>query len=81
MKQEINPKETSRAMAFELWMKSPMPMVTLTKTFDVTQLCAANHWLLASHMVCSNHVPELQVANRCWRDSHAQPALVQRLLA
>ena len=38
MKQEINPKETSRAMAFELWMKSPMPMVTLTKTFDVTRL-------------------------------------------
>ena len=39
MKQEINPKETCRAMAFELWMKSPMPMVTLTKTFDVTRLC------------------------------------------
>ena len=39
MKQEINPKETSRAIAFELWMKSPMPMVTLTKTFDVTRLC------------------------------------------
>lgn len=39
MKQEINPKETSRAVAFELWMKSPMPMVTLTKTFDVTRLC------------------------------------------
>ena len=39
MKQEINPKDTSRAVAFELWMKSPMPMVTLTKTFDVTQLC------------------------------------------
>ena len=38
MKQEINPKDTSRTMAFELWMKSPMPMVTLTKTFDVTQL-------------------------------------------
>ena len=38
MKHEINPKETNRAMAFELWMKSPMPMVTLTKTFDVTQL-------------------------------------------
>ena len=38
MKQEINPKETCRAMAFELWMKSPMPMVTLTKTFDVTRL-------------------------------------------
>ena len=38
MKQEINPKETNRAQAFELWMKSPMPMVTLTKTFDVTRL-------------------------------------------
>ena len=38
MKQEINPKETCRAMAFELWMQSPMPMVTLTKTFDVTRL-------------------------------------------
>ena len=38
MKQEVNPQETSRAKAFELWMKSPMPMVTLTKTFDVTRL-------------------------------------------
>ena len=38
MKQEVNPQETSRAKAFELWMKSPMPMVTLTKTFDVTHL-------------------------------------------
>ena len=38
MKQEINPKDTNRADAFELWMKSPMPMVTLTKTFDVTRL-------------------------------------------
>ena len=39
MKQEVNPKDTDRAIAFELWMKSPMPMVTLTKTFDVTRLC------------------------------------------
>ena len=38
MKQEINPKETTRAEAFEMWMKSPMPMVTLVKTFDVTRL-------------------------------------------
>ena len=38
MKKEINPKDTSRAVAFDLWMKSPMPMVTLTKTFDVTRL-------------------------------------------
>ena len=39
MKQEINPKDTKRAIAFELWTKSPMPMVTLMKTFDVTRLC------------------------------------------
>ena len=39
MKQEVNPQETSRAYAFEMWMKSPQPMVTLVKTFDVTHLC------------------------------------------
>ena len=39
MKREINPSETSRAKAFEYWMKSPMPMVTVVKTFDVTNLC------------------------------------------
>ena len=38
MKQEINPKETSRAYAFEMWMKAPMPMVTLFKTLDVSHL-------------------------------------------
>ena len=43
MKHEIDSKETNRAMAFELWMKSPMPMVTLTKTFDVTRLCRVSH--------------------------------------
>ena len=36
--QEINPKETSRAQAFELWMKAPNPMVTFFKTVDVTRL-------------------------------------------
>lgn len=36
---EIDPKTTNRAKAFELWMKSPMPMVTMTKTFDITHLC------------------------------------------
>ena len=39
MKTEINPSETSRAKAFEYWMKSPMPMVTVVKTFDVTNPC------------------------------------------
>ena len=38
MKQEISPKDTSRAKAFELWMSSPMPMVTFTKTLDVTRV-------------------------------------------
>lgn len=35
---EVDPKSTSRALAFELWMKAPMPMVTLMKTLDVTPL-------------------------------------------
>ena len=38
MAREINPKETTRAMAFELWMKAPNPMVTFFKTLDVTNL-------------------------------------------
>lgn len=38
MKTEIKPQDTSRAQAFELWMSSPMPMVTLTKTLDITRL-------------------------------------------
>lgn len=35
---EIDPKTTNRAKAFELWMNATMPMVTMTKTFDVTRL-------------------------------------------
>ena len=35
---EINPDDTSRAEAFRLWMNAPMPMVTLFKTLDVTNL-------------------------------------------
>ena len=35
---EINPKETTRAYAFELWMKAPMPMVTFFKILDVNRL-------------------------------------------
>lgn len=34
----INPKETSRASAYELWMNAPNPMVTFFKTMDVTNL-------------------------------------------
>ena len=35
---EVNPKETTRAYAFEMWMKAPMPMVTIFKTLDVSRL-------------------------------------------
>ena len=35
---EVDPQSTSRALAFELWMQAPMPMVTLMKTLDVTAL-------------------------------------------
>lgn len=35
---EIDPRETSRAYAFEMWMQAPMPMVTFFKTLDVTRL-------------------------------------------
>jgi chloramphenicol O-acetyltransferase type A len=38
MKNEVNPSETSRAYAFDMWMKAPMPMVTLLKTLDVSRL-------------------------------------------
>ena len=38
MKQEINPQESIRANAFNMWMSSPMPMVTLVKTLDVSRL-------------------------------------------
>ena len=38
MAREINPQETTRAAAFELWMKAPNPMVTFFKTLDVTNL-------------------------------------------
>lgn len=38
MKQEVNPQTTSRAYAFEMWMKAPMPMVTFFKTLNVKRL-------------------------------------------
>ena len=38
MKKEINPNETSRAQAFELWMRAMNPMVTFFKTIDVTRI-------------------------------------------
>ena len=38
MIKELNPKDTTRAMAYELWMKAPNPMMTFFKTLDITNL-------------------------------------------
>ena len=38
MPKVIDPKDTTRAAAYELWMKAPNPMVTFFKTVDVTRL-------------------------------------------
>ena len=38
MVREIDPKNTTRAAAYELWMNAPNPMVTFFKTLDVTNL-------------------------------------------
>ncbi len=38
MAQEINPNDTKRAEAYELWMNAPNPMVTFFKTLNVTKL-------------------------------------------
>lgn len=38
MAREIDPKDTTRAYAYELWMKAPNPFVTFFKTLDVTNL-------------------------------------------
>ena len=38
MAREIDPKDTTRAFAYEAWMKAPNPMVTFFKTLDVTNL-------------------------------------------
>lgn len=38
MAHSVDPKQTTRASAYELWMKAPNPMVTFIKTLDVTRL-------------------------------------------
>ena len=38
MASAINPNDTTRAAAYELWMQAPNPMVTFFKTLDVTHL-------------------------------------------
>lgn len=38
----IDPKETTRAEAFELWMNAPNPMVTFFKQVNVSCMNAVN---------------------------------------
>ena len=42
MAKEVQPKDTTRAMAYEFWMKAPNPMVTFFKTLDVTNIIKVN---------------------------------------
>ncbi|MBR4829514.1 MAG: chloramphenicol acetyltransferase [Muribaculaceae bacterium] len=54
MKTEINPKNSNREEAFNLWMSSPMPMVTLVKTMDVTRLVkySIKHHMSFNMLLC-----------------------------
>lgn len=54
MIQDVNPNETSRAYAFEMWIKAPMPMVTLFRTLDVTRLkrLSRKHGLKFNMLMC-----------------------------
>jgi len=54
MKTEVRPQDTSRSEAFSLWMSSPMPMVTFTKTFNVTRLVrlARKHGMKFNMLLC-----------------------------
>ena len=54
MKKEVNPQETGRSIAFKLWMSSPMPMVTLVKTMDVSRLIkySKGHKLSFNMLMC-----------------------------
>lgn len=36
--EEVDPKQTSRAYAFEMWIDAPMPMVTILKKLDISRL-------------------------------------------
>lgn len=50
----IDPKMTTRAEAFDLWMSAPNPMVTFFKTLDVTRLVkiSKRHHLRFNMLLC-----------------------------
>lgn len=52
--QQIDPMETTRAYAWEMWMNAPMPMVTFFKTLDVTRVLRVSrrHGLKFNMLMC-----------------------------
>lgn len=54
MMHEVNPADTTRGYAFDMWMKAPMPMVTLIKTLDVSRLMriSRRHGLKFNMLMC-----------------------------
>ncbi len=54
MMQEVNHMETSRAYAFNMWMKAPMPMVTIFRKIDVTNIrrLSKRHQLKFNMLMC-----------------------------
>ena len=54
MKTEINPQDSNRQEAFNLWMSSPVPMVTLVKTMEVTKLLrySKKHGMSFNMLLC-----------------------------
>ena len=50
----IDPRATTRAAAYDLWMNAPNPMVTIFKTLDVTPLVKASrkHGLKFNMLLC-----------------------------
>ena len=54
MKTEINPQDSNRQEAFNLWMSSPVPMVTLVKTMEATKLLrySKKHGMSFNMLLC-----------------------------
>ena len=77
MPKEINPKDSSRATAYKLWMKAPNPMVTFFKTLDVTNLLTVSRkknlkfnmllcYCIAKAAVCIEEFYTLLSAKSCF---------------
>ncbi|MCR4681490.1 MAG: chloramphenicol acetyltransferase [Bacteroidales bacterium] len=54
MKHLVSAENTPRAQAYKLWMQSPMPMVTLTKTMNINHLVrySRRHNLKLNMLMC-----------------------------